>query len=419
MGTATATCGILLLCTMFLHNHVILLVDTVTNTSNLSEQNQHPHQRYTAISKTDDATLFLRHPTVKSSQSAVGEGTESDPEKVRLIDVDIGGNDDTNTDRTQIIQERDSDGSHRKYADSKKIDGADGTSLDETDTSDGTEDSESSSYEDEDDDEVEGRPHEEHIHHYMALEYEANFPWHDVDFSVRSSCGVDKCFWPSVSEPATGYLVTAESGYDGLREASLFAEQIEDTCGARQLFLKGHPAKLVNVTTDFMKQLAKLVHNPSRVAVGEESPWVFYKKDTRVTVQRVVRAPSTHLLYGTYGTKWDAMMKDIPSFLKKVKVPLPVLRKRLQEEKKKLQCVLEHAGRVYWHDTQGIIDTKGRYYHIDLDHHFNLKGSSQDLGEEEELERRKKCLNYFQEMIDVIMQEGQMISARKDKAQVK
>ena len=74
---------------------------------------------------------------------------------------------------------------------------------------------------------------------------------------------------------------------------------------------------------------------------------------------------------------------------------------------------------MYWHDTQGIIDTKGRYYHIDLDHHFNLKGSSQDLGEEEELERRKKCLNYFQEMIDVIMQEGQMISARKDKAQVK
>jgi hypothetical protein len=238
----------------------------------------------------------------------------------------------------------------------------------------------------------------------MEVVYDNHFPWDDVDFTIQASCGVDKCFWPSVSEPQQyGYLITAEGGYDGVRQALVFAQHIAQVCSARHLFLPSSDGVvLVNVTMEFMQDLAQRVHNPSRVAVGRPTPWVFYKKDTRLTVQKVIRAPVPHLLYGTYGTKWDAMIQEIPKFQQQLQISLSTLRQRLEQEKKVLQCVLEKAGTMYWHDTQGLIDVQGRFYHIDLDHHFHYQGTSADEGWEQEIIHRNRCLDDFQEMIEEV-----------------
>jgi len=243
--------------------------------------------------------------------------------------------------------------------------------------------------------------HERGINHSLPLEFANDFDWSDVDFGVQSSCGVDKCYWPSVSDASYGYLVTTEGNYDSLRIAFDFGARMEETCGARQLQAHNEPAVLVNVTTHFMKYLGSLVHNPSRRAVGEASPWVYYEDDTCVTVQKVAAAPKPHLLYGTYGTKWPAMVKSVPAFQEQLQVPLDVLRRNLQAEKRRVKCILR-LNRNYYQDLQGLIDTKGHFHHIDLDAHVWRPRKSP----EKERAGHRKSLKLFTKMIDILTLES-------------
>ena len=238
---------------------------------------------------------------------------------------------------------------------------------------------------------------------------QSNFTWADVDFSVQASCGVDKCFWPSISNPTTGYLIT-DSGscknFMVLTKAILFAQKIEQKCGARHLFAPNSSAISIVVPREILQRLVQNVHNPSRVAVGKPSPKVFDDSTMAVSVLKVVRAPAESILYGskhgTAGTKWEAMMTQMDSFREKLEAPLPDIRQRLQEEKKRLECVLKEDGGCYWGDLQGLIDTQGRYYHIDLDQHFYSEKKSWCF--KKSMERGQRSVGEFQHMIDILTQ---------------
>lgn len=230
----------------------------------------------------------------------------------------------------------------------------------------------------------------EDLQHDLPVEYDIAFSWNDVDLSRKGSCGLSKCFWPSVSSQMHGYLFSAESNYDNMRKSFYLARDLEESCSISHLYAE--PAVLVNVTTEQMQQLDQQTFNPSRFKVGERSPYVFYVGDSSVVMQKVIAAPQPHLLYGTGGTKWDAMLNDIPSF--KNHIHPRRFRRRLKNERRKIECALRHE-RHYWNDFQGLIDTGGFFYHIDFDSHFDMDQVS-DLAEAAYI---KTALNDFDEMI--------------------
>lgn len=188
-------------------------------------------------------------------------------------------------------------------------------------------------------------------------------------------------------------LVTAEGHYEGIVQAFSLAEQLRTDCNIRHLYSSQPPA-LVNVTSSMMQLLDRKTHNPSRTSVGEKSPFVFYLGDRCVTVVKVIVAPREHLLHETYGTKWEAMLNELGSFRKRLQIPFQDFRQRLQDEAQSLACVLLRAP-MYYRDFQGLIDTSGHFYHIDMDGHFHAK----IVSPERELKYIRKTLINFDEMI--------------------
>lgn len=250
----------------------------------------------------------------------------------------------------------------------------------------------SASVQDPDDelDEEDRVDHEEGIEHTEPVHFWKNFPWDDVNLSIKGSCGVDKCFWPSVSSETYGYLITAEGNYDGIVQAFSLAARLRTDCRIRHLYSKQPPA-LVNVTSSIVQRLNRKTHNPSRTSVGEKSPYVFYLGDRCVTVAKVVVAPRNHILYGT---KWDAMLNELERFRKRLQISFGDFRQRLKGERKSLACALQRAP-MYYRDFQGLIDNFGRFFHIDLDGHFHAKVVPRQL----EKQHIRETLEDFDRMI--------------------
>ena len=235
--------------------------------------------------------------------------------------------------------------------------------------------------------------------HDMPIVYVDSTLLDDVDLSQRSSCGVSKCFWPSVSDPDIGYVLTAEEYYDGLVYAYDLTQEITEKCGVHYLIPANTPPVLVNVTEEYMTKLARSVFNPSRHNVGQKSPWVFYPKDTVVTVQKVIRAPTPNLLYGTGGTKWEAMVGAMPEFRGQLDISLAELQERLTQEIERIECIFQFHP-TYWLDFQGLIDTKGNFYHMDIDENYYTTPRLREQNKREQ----ESCLDDFRLMVEGLTQ---------------
>lgn len=229
----------------------------------------------------------------------------------------------------------------------------------------------------------------------MPVQYGDAKILNDIDLSKRSSCGVSKCFWPSVSDPDNvGYLVTNEGEADALYYAFDVAKDIAENCGVRHTFAPHTPVVLIEVSVAWMTNLARMVFNPSRVAVGQRSPQVFHPHDTVVAVQKVICAPSPNLLYGTGGTKWPYMVAEMEKFRDQVVVSRAELKARLHKEAEHLKCVFTRYP-TYWLDFQGIVDTKGNFYHMDIDQNYWNEHHLRAVN----LQKQEKCLDDFYLMV--------------------
>lgn len=241
--------------------------------------------------------------------------------------------------------------------------------------------------------------------HKMPVTYASSNILEDIDLSKRSSCGVTKCFWPSLRSPSNvGYLLTTEGYYDGLYYAYDVAQDIAENCGVKHLIPNDSPVVLVNVTESFMTKLARLVFNPMRTKLGQKSPFVFYPKDTVLVIQKVMVAPTPYLLFGTGAHNWPAMVRNMPEFRQKLSlidsITRQQLKKRLEQEAKGIECVFQRYP-TYWSGFQGFIDTKGNFYFMDMDEVYYTTPSIRSKNQR----KQKRCLKYFHLMIQGLTME--------------
>jgi len=233
------------------------------------------------------------------------------------------------------------------------------------------------------------------------------FQWDDVQATqnVKGMCGADKCFWRSTSDPENvGYLVaSALEHYEYMKMAYTFAKEVlEEKCNAKHLYLE--PPTKVKVKPKFIRKLNSLRHNdhaefidemgPRRMSFSEHD--VFDEKHFFLVIQKVKVAPTPNLMFGFVAMKWEMMVhQDIPKFRRKIKIPLQVIEENLESERKGIECAMEHSS-TYWYDLQGLIDSDGNYYHIDVDSQFWV---DDPVSKAERYAKRQTLIGKFNEMI--------------------
>mmetsp|Transcript_24169 Transcript_24169/g.27015 ORF Transcript_24169/g.27015 Transcript_24169/m.27015 type:complete len:412 (-) Transcript_24169:19-1254(-) len=223
------------------------------------------------------------------------------------------------------------------------------------------------------------------MNHFREATATTEFQWDDVQVTqnVKGMCGHYKCFWKSISNPNEGYLITSQRDgtYNTMKKAYQFAKDVIETkCHAKHLYLDS-PQK-VKVKASFIQRLNKLTQSDHDAWLDELYPRktaaLRARKKARnifqgqiLVVQKVAVAPTPNLNVGFNDMKkWEQSVNDsLPTFRNEIDIAMNQLEMKLESERKGLQCVMD-ASDTYWYDLQGLIDTKGGYYHIDFDSQF-------------------------------------------------
>ena len=193
--------------------------------------------------------------------------------------------------------------------------------------------------------------------------------WQDMDLRKSvTRCGVDKCFFPSTTDPAIGYLVSGSSNLPVMREAFQLTQTLHDKFHMKHLNME--PPVLLPATLQWMHHLNTLVQQPARIAQGwPELP--VYGQDAdqddleHLVVQRVRRAPEPHL-FVTTGQHNHAMTEtSLVQFAPHIH-NRRAFDQQWQQEIQRITQVLR-AYPMFYHDFQGLVDLDGNFFVMDLD----------------------------------------------------
>ena len=190
-------------------------------------------------------------------------------------------------------------------------------------------------------------------------------PWNDMNLTVNATCGVDKCFFRSITDETLGYLVAGSNRYEAMVMASNFAQTLHREFRAKHLNLG--IAYAINVSEAFQEGLNNLVYQPNRDLEGWEQEDVFLTDEdmTFVVVQEVRVAPHPSLFLAVAAQNREVTLQQMDSFRQQIP-DKAAFQNQFQAEMKTIQRVLKKYPKLHY-DFQGMVDVHGNFYFIDLD----------------------------------------------------
>eukprot|EP00977_Amphora_coffeiformis_P018034 scaffold6091_cov164-Amphora_coffeaeformis.AAC.18 len=189
-------------------------------------------------------------------------------------------------------------------------------------------------------------------------------PWNDVGWNNTEaiSCGARKCFFPSRSDPQHyGYLVALKKQmHSDLTKVQKVQRTLQEDFDCRVL-TADEPLLLGGVSRRLFCLLASRVHQPTDDKHDIFNP----RRRERVVVQRVRRAPEPHVLWGTNVEKTTHFLRRLPDFLH-IANSTTAFNRTFQTEIRHLRRVMDKLPEIVY-DLQVLVDTRGRFHHVDLD----------------------------------------------------
>ena len=187
-------------------------------------------------------------------------------------------------------------------------------------------------------------------------------------------CGVDKCFFPSLTNAALGYLVAGSSRYEEMHSAFTLAQRLERNFGMHHFNIE--PPYRVVTTPEWTAKLNSVVVQPGRKAQGLKPQDVYGTEDDKddldhLIVQVVQRAPEPHLFIGIGENNQDRTLQGIREFVKHIPNRY-AFDARFEKELHRIRAILQDHP-VLHVDFQALVDVHGRVYVIDLDLDENWK----------------------------------------------
>jgi hypothetical protein len=202
---------------------------------------------------------------------------------------------------------------------------------------------------------------------------DTSLPWKDMDLSKGATCGVFKCFLRSISNHSRGYLVAGEEIYEGMYHAWQLANQIRDEFGAKHFYLD---VSKVNATRAILDRLNAVVEQPlSRVVKDWETNRQLLHLTPanatmgKMTVQTVHAAPKPSLFLSAANDNYKVSLSQVDAFRPHIS-DKDAFRRQLTSEFVRIDKIL-HTYPQLCFDFQGLIDTQGRFYHMDMDGYYN------------------------------------------------
>jgi hypothetical protein len=196
---------------------------------------------------------------------------------------------------------------------------------------------------------------------WTTLSNELNsWVWADMDWPA-AKCGTLKCFYPSLTDDTTGYLV----GREKLEKQMLDATRI--TLGSKSLNIPGEVPHLVPVSMDmrcFLKNTSYQPHYP------EDQQVIVHKtSEEYVVVYRMRRAPDPSILIYNTQRGLKSFVEQWPAFAQQTGLDDGDYCKKFQRELKwvKEDC-MAYQGLGY--DFQVLLGTDGKLMHMDVDRIF-------------------------------------------------
>ena len=145
------------------------------------------------------------------------------------------------------------------------------------------------------------------------------FDWNEVNLKQKANCGMVKCFFDSTrndemsnSTSNVGYLIASQKHYAKMRRASQLAQWMTHELGAQHFYME--QAHMVQVTPEFMSHLNGLVDQPLRQLSNKTTKALYNETEDFVVVQKVVKAPSPTLTFGSSSTKRESLPLVLPAF---------------------------------------------------------------------------------------------------------
>ena len=221
-----------------------------------------------------------------------------------------------------------------------------------------------------------GHTHQEAVTGDYDLSDIVPFDWSDVNLNQKANCGMAKCFLEANSNGSTyndtlqvGYLVASRQHYRDMRRASELANWLTREFGAHHFYMED--AQMVRVTPELVDKLNELVHQPLRIIANKSTQAIFNENETVVALQKVIKAPTPTLTFGSSATKVESLQKLLPEFRQHIPNKT-ALAEQLYKERSVIHQALVTVSTL-WRDFQGMVDVHGNFYFIDLDGHFSKK----------------------------------------------
>jgi hypothetical protein len=174
--------------------------------------------------------------------------------------------------------------------------------------------------------------------------------------------------------------------YPPMAQAQEVAEDMARRFQAKHFLIE---TVLDYITPDVQHWIEAREYQPVRVGMGKPSMSIFnpdkvYTQESKlynftvradeipVAIQKVRRAPSPALFFGTYPFNRDVYARERPAFLPHIP-NRPAFARQLDQEIERMALVLDAHPHLE-HDLQLLLDGQGWVYHIDLDGHIKFRG---------------------------------------------
>jgi hypothetical protein len=206
-------------------------------------------------------------------------------------------------------------------------------------------------------------------------------PWFaDLDLSTgyAQACGIRKCFYASKTNQSVGYLVASKSEYKQMKAAYQLETTLSQDFGTVRLGI-GPPFKAKIANYDVLSILKQYTRQwgykeQEQILSSDE-------KLTIVAVQRVWKAPEPSLTVAFTPRKGGSMLQKFPWFVEQISDPKQFYRRFRTEQRRTIQVLSKYSQLL--DDFQVMIDSRGNFYHIDLDR--NGGGDSEEIDDPKEL----------------------------------
>lgn len=218
----------------------------------------------------------------------------------------------------------------------------------------------------------------EELHAELNQPVWVDIDWEGIDGRRHAACGSFKCYLNSATNESVGYLVAQARLFPQMSRASSLVAQLRETMGANVLEFPGETPQLVNISTQMACLLADYSYQMHRTA--ERQQIILNPSMTQVVVHRVRRAPEPYIILGVSKGKRRRFRDEWATFMKDNNANRTEAYLQFSREIEKVRQSLKTFPNLAF-DFQGLIDTHGTFYHMDMDRLFEKNFSRSEYKE--------------------------------------